>query len=716
MNHSANNTGGSYRRTLVFWWMLFVVIQQAERFFLLPEAWALEEPPASLLAKTLLTGLRADLITATFGILLAAGLGGVLGLLLTVLTRYRDVPLPTGVCHRRGLTGASVLMGLLLMTLLTVDMGYYGYNQQHLNFVFFEYLDDLFAQQTGEAEAMETVAAASQATKQTGAELQESEKWGKRLAGFLLMQSVAIVALWLVFKLLVHPVLARWELMYPTETNVVLALSLVAGAFGLHPQGPYAIRIAQISSAAYYTLAQNPILYASEALRATIESRLNGAPPPLDAMPLEEAVRVAQDTVGRGALFPYPKYPLVRRVEAGSSVRFGRPTNILMIFVEGLDRRYLGRTMQGYQVTPFLDRLKDDSVYFEHFFTNGVQTSRGLFASFCSYYPRQGTASMKTRYTHDYLCLPSLLRKAGYRTEMVIGQHRDLNRLHLFLSRNGVQQLLDESEFPAGAERLGLGITDGALFDLLHTRIEAMQQEKRPFFLATLTLSMHHPFAVPLTHPEVKALQMEPDGYVAALRYVDLQFERFFSELRQRGLLKNTAVFILGDHGRHEPVGRTEMEKQAGHFVAPLFIWMDESLRTPETYHPRAVSAVASQVDLAPTILAMNGLTPRVSPFLGRDLSCALIRDCLQDNIAFLSSVYDDLIGLADRDGLLLYSLRTETLYHADLKLDRQAVSRSTTDPDVADRYHRLLALYVSSNVLLERDQIWSWKELGAEL
>src|SRR5438034_11333357 len=83
-----------------------------------------------------------------------------------------------------------------------------------------------------------------------------------------------------------------------------------------------------------------------------------------------------------------------------------------------------------------------------NFFANGVQTARGLFASLCSYYPRQGQAAMKTRYAHDYLCLPSLLRRHGYRTEMVISEHRDLNRLQLFVTRNGLHQLFDQSDFP----------------------------------------------------------------------------------------------------------------------------------------------------------------------------------------------------------------------------------------------------------------------------
>jgi len=146
------------------------------------------------------------------------------------------------------------------------------------------------------------------------------------------------------------------------------------------------------------------------------------------------------------------------------------------------------------------------------------------------------------------------------------------------------------------AERLGLGLTDGALFDFLRARLEILQEAGQPFALATMTLSTHHPFKVPLTHPPVRALQAEPDGYIAALRYADMEFERFFTELQRDGLLKNTVLFTLGDHGRHERVGSTDLERQVGHFMSPLFIWMDESLRSPSTYRPRIVRAVASQV------------------------------------------------------------------------------------------------------------------------
>ena len=185
--------------------------------------------------------------------------------------------------------------------------------------------------------------------------------------------------------------------------------------------------------------------------------------------------------------------------------------------------------------------------------------------------------------------------------------------------------------------------------------------------------------------------------------------------MKRDGLLKDTVVLILGDHARHEKVGQSEFERQAGHFMTPLFVWVDDSLRTSGGYQPRTVTTVASQVDILPTILGLNGAAPRLTASLGRDLSCLLHSDCAEGNVAFLSSVYDDLIGLADADGLLLYSLRSRTVRRADLDLNEPAVILDPENPAVAHRYRRLLALYVAANTILNQNKIWSWKEFGSK-
>jgi phosphoglycerol transferase MdoB-like AlkP superfamily enzyme len=703
----------SFKQHIVFWWVLFLIIQQVERFFLLPDVVAVETPGAGLLIHTLVIGFRADLITSTIAVLMVALPAALAGL---VRWRRRD-PASASNGYGRVLMVAGPAVGLLFVILLLVDIGYYRYNQQRLNFVFFEYVGDLLAQWRDSAFL------GASAAEQTGAELDDRSKWAGTVLGFLLCETLVILAWWAVFTRSVRPALSRVARGAALVPSLVLLMGLAAGLTGFHHRGPEAIRAADITSAAYYTLAQNPVLYASEGLRAALDAQWKSDQGrAFEEMPLNEAVRIAQDVVGPHAVFPYADYPLVHQKGPDTGVRFPRPVNVLVIFLEALDRRYLNKTINGVQLTPFLDRLKDDSVYMEHFFSNGVQTARGLFSTICSYYPRQGTAAMKTHYMHDYACLPSLLRERGYRTEMVIPYDRDLNRMHTFLSRNGLHQLFDRAQFPASVEEIGrvasIGRPDGALLDLMRTRVEALRASGNPYCLMAMTIGTHHPFAVPASavHPDILALKSDPDGYLASLRYVDLELERVLTAMERDGLLNNTAVLILGDHARHEKVGQTDFEKQAGHFMTPLFMWVDKSLRTSVAYRPRTVTAVASQVDLLPTILALNGVSPRLSPSLGRDLSCLLQSDCLQDNVAFLSSVYDDLIGLADRDGMLLYSLRSRSLRRADLDLNEPAVVIEPTNAAVAARYRRLLALYVASNTILNQNRIWSWKEFGQKL
>jgi hypothetical protein len=712
MSERRTDAGSSVRQQLLFWWILFVVFQSAERLFLLKDAAEQEAPSLVLLAQTFLVGLRGDFIVATIALALAAFMGMAFSLAWKWRAAWRKEQLPFHAAYRRGLRTGGLALAAILLLLLFTDMGYYGFNQQHLDFVFLEYIGDLLSH------APDTEETNRQAAQQTDAELGDWRKWGGRVVQFILLQALAVGAWWWLFTKGVVPALSRWRLTSSLRANATFGLCLVAGATGFHHQGPYGIRIANIDSTVYYTLAQNPVLFASEALRISLVSR-DGTTKVSEAnvLPPDDALRTARALIGPGAQFPDARWPVVKHPPVASqAIRLDRPANVLVIFIEGLDRRFLGRTYGDTPGTPFLDHLKSESIYFENFFSNGVQTSRGLFATLCSYYPRHGAAAMKTRYAHDYACLPSLLQRQGYRTEMVIGQHRDLNRLQTFMARNGLQRLVSESDFPADAERIGLGMSDGALFSLLKERVEKLQASPQPFMLATLTLATHHPFGAPPDHPDVRALLQLSDKYIGALRYTDLHFERVFTELRRAGLLRNTVVFILGDHGRHESVGDTEFEKKVGHFASPLLVWMDDSLRSAARYKPRTVSAVASQVDLMPTILSLNGAVPRAIPSLGRDLTCLFAHDCLQDNFAYLTSMYDDAIGLATSNGLLLYSLRTERLTDADLSFRVRADGVEPADPSYARAFHDLMALYQTSNAVLDQNRIWSWREYGHRL
>ena len=216
----------SIRKSILFWWILFVVIQMAERVFLLRDALEQETPTLALLLKTLLVGVRGDFITATFALALAGIGAGLYALLRRGWTGIRQSPRPFTLAFRPALHVSCVLAGLLLFVILCVDMGYYGFNHQHMDFVFLEYIGDLLAP------AATTEGTNVQAMQQTSAELEATGKWAWRLTLFLAIQAAGIGLWWWSFSGAVVPALDRWRPGSGFQANALLVVALVAGGAG----------------------------------------------------------------------------------------------------------------------------------------------------------------------------------------------------------------------------------------------------------------------------------------------------------------------------------------------------------------------------------------------------------------------------------------------------------------------------------------------------
>lgn len=690
---------------VLFWWGLLFLVQSAERIFLLREAARVEPPSAGLLTQTLLTGAWADLMLATLGV--GVAMLGALIVSAPAALVWRRAGARAAAFFRAALRAWCWAAAVLFVLVLTVDMGYYGYNRQHLDTVFFEYVDEMLARAPATTGEGATATGSRQALEQTRAELGDAAKWAKRLALFVVLQAVVIAAWWWLFRRRLGPPLARWRTRAPGASATVFGLCFLAGATGLHYQGPLAVARVGISSTTYYALAQSPLWQAAEASYFTLNPSEQGTRARAgDLMPLPRAVTLTRRTMAPEDAFTSDDYPLVH---AGGAARPApaRRLNVLLIFVEALDRRFIGPAY-----SPFLERWGRDAIVFENFFSNGTLTHHGLFAALCSHLAGFGKSPIKVRYAHDYLCLPELLRRAGYTTEMVIGYNRDHHQDHtaLFLARNGVRSFLDEGNFPPTAERLGLGLTDGALFDQLRLRIEALRKTGRPYFLTTLTLSMHHPFLIPTSRPDVAALTKATDRYPATLRYTDGELERLLTGLLRDGLLDDTLVLVLGDHGRHEVLGQSPDERWLGHHLTRLYVWMPPALRAAAGFRPRRVETIASQVDLGPTILALTGGTPRLSPFMGRDVSCVIVADCHPDREAVLLTSHS--AGLVGGGRILTYGLKTGRVREMDLGLGHARDIGQPGDAETA-AVERLKALLVSSTLLVDQNRVWSWAKFG---
>src|SRR5437016_2599032 len=118
--------------TFLFWWVLLFLVQQAQRFLLTALAAAREAPSARTLVTTLVTGVRADLITAGFGMAAALVITLVIGSLVLLVRTLARRPVEPRRTYARTLTVAAVVIAVAYLVVLTVDMGYYRYSGQRL--------------------------------------------------------------------------------------------------------------------------------------------------------------------------------------------------------------------------------------------------------------------------------------------------------------------------------------------------------------------------------------------------------------------------------------------------------------------------------------------------------------------------------------------------------------------------------------------------------
>ena len=149
------------------------------------------------------------------------------------------------------------------------------------------------------------------------------------------------------------------------------------------------------------------------------------------------------------------------------------------------------------------------------------------------------------------------------------------------------------------------GVADENLFDMALEQLDAQHASGKPFFAHIMTTSNHRPF----TYPEGRIDIPSKSGRAGGVKYTDYAVGRFIKDARQKPWFKDTLFVIVADHTHN---GRGKQELPPGAYHIPL-IMLSPHLK------PTTVDTLASQIDVAPTILGVLGL-PYTSRFFGQDI------------------------------------------------------------------------------------------------
>ena len=289
-------------------------------------------------------------------------------------------------------------------------------------------------------------------------------------------------------------------------------------------------------------------------------------------------------------------------VDSVMPVMSSRHPDIYIIIMESFSAQLMP-SLGGDPIAVGVDSIARSGLSFSNFFANGFRTDRGLPAILNSLPSPPATGVMK--YPELIERMPSIaheLCNIGYYNSYYYGGDVNFANMNAFVVGSGFSNVISDVDFPISQRLSKWGVHDGPLFERVLTDIKNFPDTLRHFTVIQ-TSSSHEPFEVPARFSRFD----DRPAAVNAFAYADSVITRFVNALRDSADWNNTLVILVADHWGAYPAGLTDM--RARHHI-PLV--MTGGVLTDV---PQSIATYGSQVDIAPTLMAMMGLHQQTFPF-----------------------------------------------------------------------------------------------------
>ncbi|WP_214811510.1 LTA synthase family protein [Exiguobacterium sp. s127] len=287
--------------------------------------------------------------------------------------------------------------------------------------------------------------------------------------------------------------------------------------------------------------------------------------------------------------------------------------NIIMVQLESFQGSVIGQMINGQELTPHLNELKQESLYFESFYhqTHEGRTSDAEFITNTSLYPLK-SGSVYTRFPdNEFGALPQLLKDSGYDTAAMHAYDKGFWNRDKVYDNLGFNHFFSNKDYPDNKE-IGMALNDK---QFLTKSIEHMETLQEPFFSFLVALTSHTPYEIPKDERELDLTGYDDPmlkRYYQTVHYVDQGVGLMIDELKAKNMWDDTLVIFYGDHdsgltnegselrekaGIDNPVDLFELDRQV-----PLFI------KKPNQQDGKIIKENGGQIDIAPTIVDLLNL------------------------------------------------------------------------------------------------------------
>lgn len=247
--------------------------------------------------------------------------------------------------------------------------------------------------------------------------------------------------------------------------------------------------------------------------------------------------------------------------------------NIVFVHMESFQSFPLNKKINGKEVTPNINKLMKESLYFSNFYAQiSVGTSSDTeFTLNSSLLPVQIGTVFVSYTKRDYVTIPNMLAKEGYYTFSTHGNKAAMWNRDRMYPTIGYQDFYAEPYFNYTDDQVvGLGISDHEFFKQVTTLLENIENEHDKYMGTVISLSNHSPFADLEHYGEFDLSQtvqrknengvietvVDPylneghslGNYLKSVHYADQCLGEFLEYIKSSDAFDNTVFVFYGDH------------------------------------------------------------------------------------------------------------------------------------------------------------------------
>ena len=241
--------------------------------------------------------------------------------------------------------------------------------------------------------------------------------------------------------------------------------------------------------------------------------------------------------------------------------------NVITIHAESIQNYLIGLEINGREVTPNLNKLSSEGMYFSNFYSQeSVGTSSDSeFTLNTSLMPASRGTVFVSYWNRDYITMPKLLKEKDYYTFSMHANNCTMwnrNNMHPSLGYDKFYCYTDSFTID---ETIGLGLSDKSFFKQAVPIIKDINANNKRFYGNLIMLTNHTPwndideysdFDVTMKYidqngEEKVAPYLEGTmlgSYIKAVNYADQAIGQLINDLDEAGLLDDTVIVIYGDH------------------------------------------------------------------------------------------------------------------------------------------------------------------------